>query len=149
MKRIARWLVVAIVLSILAVGMVRWLQREPTYQGRTVTTSMLAAANCPHCDPNTIGPEKFEEVFRALGDESIPVLLRLLRHHEPSALEEWLTRWDDRFPWIEWRWTRRHNLPMVALAAFEILNTNATSAIPELSRRLQAGVSCGGGWRCR
>jgi hypothetical protein len=69
----------------------------------------------------------------------VPVLLRHLRYREPSALDERLAAWDHRLPWLDWRWKRRHHLPMVALAAFEILNTNATSAIPELSRRLWAG----------
>lgn len=132
-------MVVALVLGILAVGTVRWLLREPMYQGQTLTTWMVAAAGCSICDPDVIDAEKFQGVLLAMGDASLPVLLRHLRYREPSALDERLAAWDHRLPWLDWRWKRRHHLPMVALAAFEILNTNATSAIPELSRRLWAG----------
>jgi hypothetical protein len=138
MNRVNRWLVASVVIGLLVFGMVLWLPREPTYQNRTLTEWMLAAAEGLQGNPDDIGMEKFEEVLLALGEASVPVLLHHLRQHEPSALEERLEPWADRFPWIERRGMRRHTLSMAARVAFDVLNTNATSAIPELSRRLRA-----------
>jgi hypothetical protein len=55
MNRVNRWLVAAVVIGILVFGMVRWLPREPTYQNRTLTAWMLAAAEGLQGNPDDIG----------------------------------------------------------------------------------------------
>jgi hypothetical protein len=136
--RLRSRIVIAVGLAVaLVIGFACWVGREPRYQGRSLSMWLDAAARCPVCDPTGITVETFEAAMIGMGDRSIRPLLRHLRQREPSPVHEWCERLLKRFPWVGIELPHQRDLTAAALAAFQVHGTNAVSAIPQLTRRLE------------
>ena len=135
---ITRWSVVVVLLLVAVLAaLLFWPaagSREPIYEGRTLTSWLDHHVASTAADPpyNSPGWKKANEALRAIGTNAIPTLLEMIRAKDPPLTLLKLLRLAERY-----RWTGiKHRSAMwrneEAEYAFEVLNTNAVSAVPGL-----------------
>jgi hypothetical protein len=138
--------IVAVILFAATVALLLWRNpssREPSYEGRSLTSWLdhhvaSSAAVPPYGSP---GWKKADEAIRHIGTNAIPTLLEMIGAKDKpkfmiAALEQarrlGLTQSGYRYA------SPRHE---EAEYAFEILGTNAASAVPELIRIYEQDIS--------
>ena len=117
--------------------------REPVFEGRTLTSWLdhhvaSSAATPPYNSP---GWKKADEALRSIGTNAIPTLLEMIRAKDPPPLVLKLleTARQFRLTRINYRYASpRHE---EAEYAFQMLGTNAASAVPELIRIYERDIS--------
>jgi len=117
--------------------------REPVFEGRTLTRWLdhhvaSSAASPPYGSP---GWKKADEAIRRIGTNAIPTLLEMIRAKDrpPFVLKLMDTARRFGFPVMKYRHAMaRHE---EAEYAFEMLGTNAVSAVPELIRIYEQNIS--------
>ena len=117
--------------------------REPVFEGRALTSWLnhhvaSSDATPPYGSP---GWKKADEALRSIGTNGIPTLLQMIRAKDPPPLVLKLLLLAGRYPWtrIHYRYAEPRNEE--AEYAFEILGTNAVSAVPALIEIYEQGVS--------
>ena len=127
--------IIVIALAAAAVlGLLVWLvlpPREPVYQGKTLTQWAVDMN-----DEDLF----FREAVRSVGTNAIPVLLRLLRVHDPP-LKVRLLSLAGKQPWFKFQHTDPHRLNYAGLIGFFVLTNRAAPAVPELIRIYQQHIS--------
>src|SRR5216683_1081317 len=110
--------------------------REPVFEGRTLTSWLerhtpSTAADPPYDSP---GWRKADEALRSIGTNAIPTLLQMIRARDPPPVVLKLLQAAGRYRWtrINYRYAYWRNEE--AEYAFQVLGTNAASAVPELIR---------------
>ncbi len=117
--------------------------REPVFEGRTLTSWLdhhvaSSAARPPYNSP---GWKKADEALRKIGTNAIPTLLGMIRAKDLPPVVLKLLEVAGRHRWtrINYRYALSRNEE--AEYAFEVLGTNAVSAVPELIRIYEQDVS--------
>ena len=138
--------IVAVLLVAGVLGLSLWLvarQREPVYQGRTLSSWLdhHVPSNAARPPYNSPGWHQAEEALRAIGTNGIPTLVEMIRAKELSPMMQKFLRMAARY-----RWTRiNHRSAMErneeAEYAFSVLKTNAASAVPQLMKIYKANAS--------
>src|SRR5882724_1788868 len=126
-------------LLVAVVGSLLWRAsgpREPVFEGRALTSWLdhhvaSSAASPPYGSP---GWKKADEAIRRIGTNAIPTLLEMIRVKDRPLFALKLMDTARRFglPGMKYRYAMvRH---AEAQYGFEMLGTNAVSAVPELIR---------------
>jgi HEAT repeat protein len=128
-----RWVLglVAVVVAAVALGS-RW--SEPHYRGRSLTAWLEQFA-----DASLDEKERRSEAQKAIceigAEKALPILLGMAKAHDGSV-RSWINRknenWDLRF--LKKR--EAGATQQLAIAGFEVLETNCAPAVPELTRML-------------
>ena len=130
-RRILPWVVLVIV-GVAAVVW-HWSEPEPSYQGRSLN-EWLSRCHESHEDweftPDDIEAEK---AIRAMGQRTIPILLRMLRTRE-SMFGHDLYNLVCRQSWLKVRFKPAHENQYEASCGFHALGPEAKSALPDLIR---------------
>lgn len=141
-----RFRIVAGLLLAGVVGLLVWRApgpREPVFEGRTLTSWLdhhvaSSAASPPYNSP---GWKKADEAIRHIGTNAIPTLLEMIRARDrpPFVLKLMETARRLGFTRSMYRYANwRHE---EAEYAFQMLGTNAASAVPELIRIYEQDIS--------
>src|ERR1043166_357001 len=117
--------------------------REPVYEGRALTDWLYHHVTSSAAIPayNSPGWLQADEALRAIGTNAIPTLVRMIGAKDLSAPMLKLVRWAERYRWLHIRYRSKIWQNEEAQYAFQILGTNAASAVPELIRIYEANVS--------
>jgi len=129
-----------------ALGVFVWqasLPRQPVFEGRTLTSWLdhhvaSSAASPPYNSP---GWKKADEALRSIGTNAIPTLLDVIRAKDPPPFMLKLLEMARRQHWMRINYRYASWRQEEAEYAFEVLGTNAASAVPELIRIYERGVS--------
>ncbi|MDB6110700.1 MAG: domain containing protein [Pedosphaera sp.] len=108
--------------------------REPRYQGRTLTEWLEAYHQSWSWQAATNAPPKLEAstyAVRQIGTDAIPFLLRKLTSKE-SSMEKHLKPWAKMQSLIQFRFTDHDHERWLGVNGFEILLVDARSAVPAL-----------------
>lgn len=127
------------------VGMIVWQAsgpREPVFEGQRLSHWLDhhvadSSAKPPFGSP---GWKKADEALRRIGTNAIPILVTMIRAKDPPPVVLKLIEFQ-RYHWtrINYRYARlRHE---EAEYAFQVLGTNAVSAVPELIKIYKEAVS--------
>jgi HEAT repeat protein len=121
----------------LVVGIAVWSfkrEREPSYQGKSLSEW------CENIDVfHDVTSPATENAIRTMGTNSIPFLLKWIRYEPPSWLEKADSTLERLTPDSVYNsMMRPFRQSFYAAKAFELLGTNATAAIPELTRLMHA-----------
>ena len=115
---------------------------EPVFKGRKLTSWLeshvpTSSANPPYNSP---GWKQADEALRAIGSNAVPTLLEMIRAKDPPPWRLKLLLFAGRFRWTgvnyRYAWSRNEE----AEYAFEVLGTNAVSAVPELIKLYEEDV---------
>jgi hypothetical protein len=141
-----RWRIVTVLFLAGVLALVGWRvtrPQEPVFEGRTLSSWLdhhvpSTAASPPYDSP---GWKKAHEAIRAIGTNGIPTLLRMIgaRDLPPPLLK--LVRASQRHRWTYINYRSRMWQHEEAEYAFELLGTNAVSAVPELIEIYKKNVS--------
>src|SRR5258708_21110164 len=108
--------------------------REPVFGGRTLTSWLERHVPSTSADPpyDSPGWKKADEALRTIGTNAIPTLLQMIRAKDPPPVVLKLLQAAGRYRWtrINYRYAYWRNEE--AEYAFQVLGTNAASAVPEL-----------------
>ena len=118
-------------------------RHEPVFEGRTLTSWLdhhvaTSAASPPYGSPDW---KKADEALRNIGTNAIPTLLEMIRAEDPPPVVLKLLRLAERYRLM------RHNYRSAlwrneeAEYAFQVLGTNAVSAVPQLIKIYNEDVS--------
>ena len=141
-----RW---RIVVGLLLASVLAWLvwrasgPREPVFKGRTLTSWLenhvpTSSANPPYNSP---GWHRADEALRAIGSNAVPTLLEMIRAKDPPPWRLKLLQFAGRYRWTRVNYRYAYSRNEEAQYAFEVLGTNAVSAVPELIQIYEADVS--------
>lgn len=127
-------ILVIVVILAAAVG-IAWLvwsrPREPVYQGKRLSVWLQG---------NQTNRVQMTEAVRAIGTNSIPTLLRLLREDD-SSLKPMLLKLLAKQKRFKIHYTPAAECNREGLAGFMILGASASNAVPELSRIYLRNIS--------
>ncbi len=142
-------------IAVLAIWFFGFREKEPSYNGRTLSEWLIL-----HDHSLDIGDRGFvytnrtaiaaAAAVRAIGSNAVPILLKWNRGQDSETLKATRTRFfelprDYRYDWI--RYLINHASPQrnqgLVTSGFEILGTNAVSALPELERAFIAATNHG------
>ena len=117
--------------------------REPVFEGRTLTSWLdhhvaTSAASPPYNSP---GWKKADEALRSIGTNAIPTLLEMIRAKDPPPVLLKLLETARRHGWTRINYQYAFSRHEEAEYAFQVLETNAASAVPELIRIYEEDVS--------
>lgn len=120
----------------------------PTYDGRPLRFwLLLLGSNPPTAQKYAPAREyqKAEAAIETIGINAIPVLLKSL-FDPPSRLDGWASHLPDNLPGKWGKWLKKRRLKYTYISngaerAFGTLGSNASSAIPALSRKLETSDS--------
>jgi len=131
------WYISLIVLLAVIIGaLIRQSPRmsDPVYAGKTLTRWLEghvpnSSANPPY---NSAGWEAADEAVQHCGTNAVPILLRMIssRDRPPPILQ--LQQWIERHTRVRFHYQYAYNQSEEAKYAFQILGTNAVSAVPRL-----------------
>ncbi len=122
-------LLAALLLAILMVS-----QREPRYQGRSLTSWLQQRSDASLNETQKIVDA--EEAIRAMPVEKVlPRLLRLLEARD-STITAWVREQGDRHDWPLLQWRSAVEKQLMGIAGFEVLRTNAAPATGKLTELL-------------
>jgi len=128
-KRRKRIVLLAFAVLTLALAWAFLSEREPSYQGRTLSEWF------DHIDKGADWSASAETVVRSFGTNAIPISLKWIKNEDSflrqkiAALVEWLHP-----PLIPGLQPYRHKCADQAVFVFEVLGVQAHAAIPELTR---------------
>jgi hypothetical protein len=116
--------------------------REPVFKGRTLTSWLdhhvpTSSANPPYNSP---GWHRADEALRAVGSNAVPTLLEMIRAKDPPPWRLKLLQFAGRYRWTRINYSYAFSLHEEAEYAFEVLGTNAVSAVPELIKLYEEDV---------
>lgn len=117
--------------------------RQPVFEGRTLTSWLdhhvaSSAASPPYDSP---GWKKADEALRSIGTNAIPTLLDMIRAKDPPQFMLTLLELARRQHWMRINYRYASSRNEEAEYAFEVLRTNAVSAVPELIKIYEENVS--------
>jgi hypothetical protein len=119
------------------------IQREPIFEGRTLSSWLdhhvaSSAANPPYNSPAW---KKADEALRSIGTNAIPTLLEMIQAKDPPSIVLTLRQMAERHLWMRpiYRYARFRNEE--AEYAFEVLHTNAITAVPGLIEIYEKDIS--------
>lgn len=141
-----RFAAVAGLLLAAALGCLVWRASgptEPVFEGRKYSSWLDHHVAASDAEPpfNSAGWRKADDVLRKIGTNGIPTLLKMIRSRDKPRLV--ISAWDRarRYGWIRQRYRYADSLHREAEYAFEILGTNAVSAVPGLIRIYEQNTS--------
>jgi hypothetical protein len=111
---------------------------EPAYDGKPLSFWLVQLTDAP---TNGDTYREAHTAVRAIGTNSFPILLQMLRAHD-SPLKTRLLTWASDIRILRFRYTN----PVVnhrAMAAFFVLGPDGAGAVPELSKILDQKISLG------
>ena len=138
-----------IVIGLLLASVLAWLvwrasgTQEPVFKGRTLTSWLeshvpTSSANPPYNSP---GWHRADEALRAIGSNAVPTLLEMIRAKDPPPWRLKLLQFAGRFRLTRVNYRYAYPRNEEAQYAFEVLGTNAVSAVPELIKIYEDDVS--------
>jgi hypothetical protein len=115
--------------------------REPVFEGRTLTSWLDHHVESSDARPpyNSPGWKKADAALRSVGSNAVPTLLKMIRAKDPPAVVLKLLRLAERYHVMRVNYRSARNSE--AEYAFEVLSTNAVSAVPELIKIYEEDVS--------
>jgi CRISPR-associated protein Csd2 len=126
-------LIVALVIGIM-------LQREPHYRGRSLTSWLQQCSDTPLMETQRLA--EAQAAVRAMpAREVLPRLLKLVEA-EDDPVSQWIIGAGDKFRISDEfgsrfiRWHSAEDFQQLGIAGFEVLETNAASAVGDLTRLL-------------
>lgn len=131
------------ILVLAALGALLWIllsprDREPVYQGKTLTywlSDFLPGP--PHQTPEKVEQNKF--AVRQIGTNAIPILLQWIST-EDRPLKKKMVTWIARNSWFPFRLESEADKNMLAVSGFSILGkSQAGSAVPALIEIVRTG----------
>jgi hypothetical protein len=117
--------------------------REPVYEGRTLSSWLdhhvaSSAARPPY---NSTGWQQANKALRAIGTNAVPTLLKMISAKDPSPPFRKAKLFAARYPWTGINFRYASELNEEAEYAFEVLGTNAVSAVPGLIQIYEQNIS--------
>jgi HEAT repeat protein len=128
MRKERRNLLLAALVAVALLGGLAWLifrnhePPEPVYQGKRLSEGLVTGWD---------GPTSLEQAIHQIGTNAIPTLLRMLRAHD-SKFKLKLIGLAQEQDLIEINYVNANDRNYVASAAFIILGTDASNAVPAL-----------------
>jgi hypothetical protein len=118
-----------------------WGPREPVFEGRTLYSWLdrhvpSSGVNPPYNSPGWL---KADKALRQVGSNGIPTLLRMIQAKDPPRPILKVIEWARLRGWVHYRFGRDRNEE--AEYAFEVLGTNAASAVPKLIKIYEKNIS--------
>jgi hypothetical protein len=127
-------------------GLMIWrasVPREPVYEGRTLSSWLnhhvaSSAARPPYNSP---GWRQADKALRAIGTDAVPTLLEMISAKDPPPLLRKAKLFAARYPWTGINYRYASELNEEAEYAFEVLGTNAASAVLGLIEIYEQNIS--------
>lgn len=117
--------------------------REPLFEGRPLTSWLERHVPTSSADPpfNSPGWKKADEALRHFGTNAIPTLLKMIRAKDPPPFVLRIVEVSRRRRWtsINYRYALQRNEE--AEYAFQVVGTNAVSAVPALIKIYEDNLS--------
>jgi hypothetical protein len=117
--------------------------REPVFEGRTLSSWLdhhvaSSAARPPYGSP---GWKQADKALRTIGSNAVPTLLRMIRAKDRPPAVIKAMQFAERYRWTGIHYRYAYELNEEAEYAFEVLGTNAVSAVPGLIQIYEENVS--------
>ena len=112
---------------------------EPTYNGKPLSFWLLQLTDAP---TNAGTYREAHAAVRAVGTNSFPTLLQMLRAHD-SPLKTKVLTWASDIRLLRFRYTNPGVINNRAMRGFYVLGPGGAGAVPELSKILDQKISPG------